>query len=52
VWDRVHAVETAGEQILHSEEREINEECFRQDIDTRSVVAFNHSGIAGDSGAI
>jgi hypothetical protein len=32
--------------------REINEESFRQGIDTRGVVAFNHGGIADDSGAI
>jgi hypothetical protein len=32
--------------------REINEEYLRQGIDTRRVVAFNHGGIADDSGAI
>jgi hypothetical protein len=32
--------------------REINEESFRQGIDLRGVVAFNHGGIADDSGAI
>jgi hypothetical protein len=32
--------------------REINEESFRQGIDTRGVVAFNHGGIADDAVAI
>jgi hypothetical protein len=32
--------------------REINEEYFRQGIDTRGIVAFNHSGIADDASAI
>jgi hypothetical protein len=32
--------------------REINEEYFRQGIDTRGIVAFNHSGIADDARAI
>jgi hypothetical protein len=32
--------------------REINEEYVSQGIDTRSVIAFNHSGIAVDSSRI
>jgi len=32
--------------------REINEEHFRKGVGTGGVVAFNHSGIADDSGRI
>jgi len=37
---------------LHIKEKKLNEEYSRQGTDIRGVVAFNHSGIADDSGAI